>query len=271
MFVCWYSFYRSWAEWTLAGKKATQIFNLRPGWGLNQGPEDWEAEILPLRQPLRYTLIFCIEVSFSVCYKMGNICRFTMVCLLDCNEIVCHRTFQLIITKAPGQINFSKLYTWSKVQNTQEQQKMYQMVRLPIGSIWGGIPSIGIPGSWGNPGGAPIPGGGCMIGPIPGGSPSCPGGPIGGGPWWPGPPGGPETGGPAIDVGGPMVCSDGGGMNGGGPEVGGMPGGPPCGPACKWHIKYTWLTDKLAGLLANIIIQVGRGWDGCCSVSTFRI
>ena len=41
------------AVWTLAGKKVTQIFNPRPGWGSNRGPQDWEAEILPLRQPLR--------------------------------------------------------------------------------------------------------------------------------------------------------------------------------------------------------------------------
>ena len=43
------------AERTLAGKKTvTQIFNPQPGRGLNQKPlaQDWEAEILPLHQPL---------------------------------------------------------------------------------------------------------------------------------------------------------------------------------------------------------------------------
>ena len=39
------------AEWTLAGKKVTQIFNPRRGRGLNLGPSGLEAEILPLRQP----------------------------------------------------------------------------------------------------------------------------------------------------------------------------------------------------------------------------
>ena len=34
------------AEWTLAGKKVTQIFNPRPGRESNRGPQDWEAEIL---------------------------------------------------------------------------------------------------------------------------------------------------------------------------------------------------------------------------------
>ena len=34
------------AEWTLAGKKVTQIFNPRPGRESNWGPQDWEAEIL---------------------------------------------------------------------------------------------------------------------------------------------------------------------------------------------------------------------------------
>ena len=34
------------AEWTLAGKKVTQIFNPRPGWESNWVPQDWEAEIL---------------------------------------------------------------------------------------------------------------------------------------------------------------------------------------------------------------------------------
>ena len=33
------------AEWTLAGKEVTQIFDPRPGRGWNQGPQDWEAEI----------------------------------------------------------------------------------------------------------------------------------------------------------------------------------------------------------------------------------
>ena len=33
------------AEWTLAGKKVTQIFNPRLGRGSNRGPQDWEAEI----------------------------------------------------------------------------------------------------------------------------------------------------------------------------------------------------------------------------------
>ena len=32
------------AERTIAGKKVTQIFNPRPGQGLNRGPQDWEAE-----------------------------------------------------------------------------------------------------------------------------------------------------------------------------------------------------------------------------------
>ena len=41
------------AEWTLGGKKVTQIFNPRPGRESNRGPQDWEAEILPLHQPLR--------------------------------------------------------------------------------------------------------------------------------------------------------------------------------------------------------------------------
>ena len=41
------------AEWTSAGKKVTQIFNPRRGRGLNLGPSGWEAEILPLCQPLR--------------------------------------------------------------------------------------------------------------------------------------------------------------------------------------------------------------------------
>ena len=49
------------AERTLAGKEVTQIFNPRPGRGSNRGPQDWEAEIKPLRQPLRYrqTRIVC--------------------------------------------------------------------------------------------------------------------------------------------------------------------------------------------------------------------
>ena len=34
------------AEWTLAGKKVTQIFNPRPGRESNREPQDWEAEIL---------------------------------------------------------------------------------------------------------------------------------------------------------------------------------------------------------------------------------
>ena len=34
------------AEWTLAGKKVTQIFNPPPGRESNRGPQDWEAEIL---------------------------------------------------------------------------------------------------------------------------------------------------------------------------------------------------------------------------------
>ena len=33
------------AELTLAAKKVPQIFNPRPGWGLNRGPQDLEAEI----------------------------------------------------------------------------------------------------------------------------------------------------------------------------------------------------------------------------------
>ena len=33
------------AEWTIAGTKVTEIFNPRPGRGLNRGPQDWEAEI----------------------------------------------------------------------------------------------------------------------------------------------------------------------------------------------------------------------------------
>ena len=52
--VCWYSFYRPRKDGKLsellAGKKITQIFNPRPGRGSNRGPQDWEAEILPLRQ-----------------------------------------------------------------------------------------------------------------------------------------------------------------------------------------------------------------------------
>ena len=38
------------------GKKVTQIFNPRPGRGSNRGPQDWEAEILQMRQPLRLHL-----------------------------------------------------------------------------------------------------------------------------------------------------------------------------------------------------------------------
>ena len=34
------------AEWPLAGKKVTQIFNPRQGRESNWGPKDWEAEIL---------------------------------------------------------------------------------------------------------------------------------------------------------------------------------------------------------------------------------
>ena len=45
------------AEWTLAGKKVTQIFNPRPGWESNWGPQDWEAEILtPAPTPLHLIL-----------------------------------------------------------------------------------------------------------------------------------------------------------------------------------------------------------------------
>ena len=33
------------AEWTLAGKEVSQIFDPRPGRGSNLGPQDWEAQI----------------------------------------------------------------------------------------------------------------------------------------------------------------------------------------------------------------------------------
>ena len=51
------------AECTLAGKKITQIFNHRPGRRSNRGPQAWEAEILPLRQPLPYQLTLDVPSS----------------------------------------------------------------------------------------------------------------------------------------------------------------------------------------------------------------
>ena len=39
------------AEWTLAGKKVTKIFNHRPGRGSNRGPQDWEVKIFTTVPP----------------------------------------------------------------------------------------------------------------------------------------------------------------------------------------------------------------------------
>ena len=42
----------SWVNFS--GKESHTEFNPRRGWGFNLGPSGWEAEILPLRQPLRF-------------------------------------------------------------------------------------------------------------------------------------------------------------------------------------------------------------------------
>ena len=56
------------AEWTLAGKKVTQIFNPRPGRESNRGPQDWEAEILTTAPtPPLYS---------SQLFKLANILEF---------------------------------------------------------------------------------------------------------------------------------------------------------------------------------------------------
>ena len=58
------------AEWTLARKKVTQIFNPRSGRGSNRAPQDWEAEILPLRQPL-HSKTYCNYQLNLVCWLKG--------------------------------------------------------------------------------------------------------------------------------------------------------------------------------------------------------
>ena len=53
------------AEWTLAGKKVTQIFNPPPGRESNRGPQDWEAEILttaPTPPLLNSWRVCCIQI-----------------------------------------------------------------------------------------------------------------------------------------------------------------------------------------------------------------
>ena len=55
------------AEWTLAEKKVTQIFNPRPGRESNRGPQDWEAETLTTSPtpPLSFYSFFLFSLPFS--------------------------------------------------------------------------------------------------------------------------------------------------------------------------------------------------------------
>ena len=64
------------AERTSAGKKVTQIFNPRPGRGLNRGPQaDWEAEILTTAPtpPLIFRYLFIADLQICVMLAFLNI------------------------------------------------------------------------------------------------------------------------------------------------------------------------------------------------------
>ena len=71
------------AEWTLAGKKVTQLFNPWPGRESNRGPQDWEAEILTLRRPVRKS---CSRSQRS-CFKVGEWFINLFNCLLRCSPL----------------------------------------------------------------------------------------------------------------------------------------------------------------------------------------
>ena len=57
------------AEWALAGKKVTQIFNPQPGQELNWEPQDWEAEILTTAPTPALELTFQ-TLALRQCWQM---------------------------------------------------------------------------------------------------------------------------------------------------------------------------------------------------------